>query len=189
MNVLLRAKVVDAYLGAIDINGFKYNKHVISLGKIENVTCLMPVYFDIYPGEVFESEKWILTCLTPNEKPMEVLVRVDEAVKVEDLTDKPLSDYLNARVVGLLCCSSKCKIKPIGPDAVPFYCCTLKVQNPFHENFDMWIFGFRKMAANLSNIPSGTVVECVVTAKRRRDGNGWEFPINEISIRKEKEIK
>ena len=188
MNVLLRAKIVDAYLGTVDINGFKYNKHLMSLGKIENVTCLMPVFFDIYPGEVFESTEWILTCLAPDEKPMEVLVRVDKAQKLDEPDKKPISEYLNAKVVGLLCCSSKCKVQPIGPDAVPFYCCTLKVHNPFYQDFDMWILAFRNMAGTISAIPSGTVVECVVTAKRRRDGNGWEFPVNEIQVR-EKENK
>lgn len=184
MNEVLRARIVDAYCGVIDINGFKYNKHIMSVKKLENVVCLMPVYMDIFPGDCFESTKWVLTCLEPRKKPVEVVVRVDDFTQCSE-EGFEVSEYLNSKVVGLFCTSSKCYLKEVGVERVPFYNATLKVKNAFKESFDLYILGFQKVAKQMSNLRSGSVLECVVTAKRRLSGDGWEFPVSSINIKSE----
>lgn len=184
MNEVLRARVVDAYMGIVDINGFKYNKALIRVEKLDDIPCLIPIIVDIYPGDCFVSTKWVLTCLKPRKTPMDIVVRVDE---LEQCAEEGfwMSEYLNAKVTGLFCSSSKCYLKEVGVDRVPFYAATLKVKNSFKESFDLFILGFQKVAKQMSSITSGTVIECVVTVKRRLNEEGWEFPVSSINIKSE----
>lgn len=184
MNELLKARITDAFLGVVDINGFKYNKHKMRVKELEDITVLMPVFEDVYPGDCFESEKWVLTCLSPKKKPTDVLVRVDAFERVSE-EGFEMSEYLNSKVTGLLCTSSKCVLKEVGVDRVPFFNATLKVKNSFNESFDLYILAFAKQAKILSTIKGGSVIECVVTVKRRLNGEGWEFPISNITVKSE----
>lgn len=184
MNELLKAKILDSYLGVVDINGYKYNKHIMCVQKLKRITCLMPVYMDIYPGDCFETTKWVLTCLEPNKKPIDVVIRIDEFTQCSP-EGFEMSEYLNARVVGLFCTSSKCVLKEISVDKVPFFNATLKVKNAEKESFDLYVLGFWKIAKQMSTIKGGSVLECMVTVKRRQNGDGWEFPILSINIKSE----
>lgn len=187
MNLELKARVVDAYLGVVDINGFKYNMARIQVSKLDDVPCLFPVYMDIYPGDCFVSDKWVLTCLHPKKKPMDIIIRVDEFEQCSE-DGFEVSEYINSKVVGLFCISSKCVLKEVGVDRVPFFNATLKVKNAFKESFDMYILGFQKVAKQMSSITGGSVIECVVTAKRKLQGDGWEFPVSNITVKQEGKI-
>lgn len=183
-NEMLRGIITDTYLGVIDINGYKYNTHKMRVNTLDDITMLMPIFDDVEVGDCFETTDWVLTCLAPCERPMEVVVRVDKFTRC--LSEGFVaSDYVNSRVTGMLCSSSKCMLKEIGVDRTPFYNATLKVRNPFKESFDMYVLAFAKQAKLLSTIPSGTVIEVVVSAKRRRKEKGWEFPIAELKVKSE----
>lgn len=184
MNVLLKARITDAFKGVVDINGFKYNKHIMRVKELEDITVLMPVFEDVYPGDCFESEKWVLTCLSPKKKPMEIVVRVDAFERVSE-EGFEMSDYLKSKVTGLLCTSSKCVLKEVGVDKTPFFNATLKVKNSYNESFDLYILAFSKQAKILSTIKGGSVLECTVTVKRRLKDEGWEFPISNILVKSE----
>jgi hypothetical protein len=184
MNVLLKAKITDTYLGVVDINGYKYNKHKMQVKQLDDIDVLIPVFEDVYSGDCIATEKWVLTCLSPKTKPIEIIVRIDafERVSPEDFE---ISEYLNSKITGLLCNSSNCVLKTVGVDKKAFYNCTLKVKNSFNESFDLYILGFSKNAKMLSTIKGGSVIECIVTAKRSQKNAGWEFPVSDITVKSE----
>lgn len=184
MNLELRAKITEVNLGVVDINGFKYNKHKLQVQKLDSVDVLIPVYTDVCVGDCFVSTDWILTCLEPKQKPMEILLRVDK-LELASPDDFTMSEYLNSKVTGLFCISDKCVLKTIGPDKVPFFNATLKVKNSFDESFDLFILAFRNTAKAMSTIKRQSIIECNVTVKRRKSGKGWEFPVSNIEIRSE----
>lgn len=183
MNEVLKARITDAYLGIVDINGFKFNKHRMEVQKV-SIECLIPINEDVYPGDCIQSEKWVITCLDPKHRPVEVLVRIDEFEHHYE-EDFQISEYLNTRVVGLFCISSKCVLKSVGVDRTPFFNATLKVKNSFDQSYELYILGFQKQAKQMSTIKGGSVVECVVTVKRRLNEPGWEFPVAAISVKSE----
>lgn len=176
MNLELKARITEANLGVVDINGYKYNKHKMSLVKISDVTVLLPVFNDICVGDCFQSTDWRLTCIDTETKPTEVMVRVD-SLELQSPDDFECSEYLNTKVVGLYCISDKCVLTTKGPDSIPFFTATLKVKNSFNKAFDLFLLGFGKQAKAMSTIKRASIVECTVTVKRRRRGKGWEFAV------------
>lgn len=184
MNELLKAEIIEANLEVIDINGFKYNRHVMRVKQLDRIDVYIPVYIDISEGDCFESTKWMITCLTPKKKPIDVAIRVDK-LDLCNPDEFEMSEYLNGKVTGLFCISDKCVLKAIGPDKIPFFTATLKVKNPFDEAFDMFILGFSNKAKKLSTIKRQSVIECTVTVKRRRSGEGWEFPVSNVEVKAE----
>lgn len=187
-NELLKARITEAYLDTVDINGYKFNRHRMQIKNLDSIDVLISVFEDIYPGDCISTDQWVLTCLSPKAKPMEVLIRIDKFERCNS-EDFEMSEYLNSRVTGLLCTSSKCVLKAVGVDRVPFYNATLKVKNSFNESFDLYILAFAKQAKILSTIKGGSLIDCVVTVKRRKSGEGWEFPISNITVKSEVETK
>lgn len=184
MNLELRARIVEANLDTIDINGFKYNLHKMEVQKLKDVSVLMPVYEDISPGDCFVSDKWKITCLNPKAKPQEIVIRVDKLDR-QNPDGFVMSEYLNGKVIGLFCTSDKCVLRSIGPDKRPFFVATLKVKNAFDESFDMFLLAFSSRAKKMSTIKRQSIIECTVTVKRRQSGDGWEFPVSDIEVKAE----
>lgn len=184
MNLELRAVIVEANLGVVDINGYKYNKHRLRVNKLDSIDCYTQVFEDVCVGDCIVSDNWKLTCLDTKTKPIDVVIRIDTFELVPAEGFKP-SDYLNSKVVGLYCISDKCVLRTKGPDKTPFFTATIKVKNEFDDSFDMFLLGFRNMAKAMSTVKKQSIVECTVTVKRRRDGKGWEFPISSIEVKAE----
>lgn len=184
MNLELRAKIIEANLGVVDINGYKYNRHRMCVKMLESIDVLIPVYEDICVGDCFVTKDWILTCIDTSIKPTEVLLRVDK-FSLEPDKDFEMSEYVNSKITGLYCVSDKCYLKQIGPDKVPFFNATLKVKNSFDKSFDLFIIAFRNTAKKMSVIKRQSIIECTVTVKRRIKGDGWEFPVSNIEVRSE----
>ena len=115
MNLELKAKIVEANLGIVDINGYKFNRHKMELGNLKNFDVLLPIFTDVLGGDCFGSTNWIVTCLDASKKPTELIVRVDNC-EIVQLDDLQLTKYLNSKVVGLFCSSDKCYLNPVGPD-------------------------------------------------------------------------
>lgn len=184
MNLELRAVIVEANLGVEDINGYKYNHHKLRVNKLDSIDCYTQVFDDVCVGDCIVTTDWKLTCYDTKAKPIDVVIRIDTFELVQSEGFEP-SNYLNSKVTGLYCISDKCVLRTKGPDKVPFFTATIKVKNEFDNSFEMFLLGFRNLAKAMSTVKRQSIVECTVTVKRRRNGNGWEFPISSIEVKAE----
>lgn len=183
MNLELKARICEVNLDIVDINGFKYNLHLVEVGNHPEFKVLIPIFADVSVGDCITTTDWILTRLG-NEKPADLCIRID---KFEFVVNKSfeVSKYLNARVTGMFLNSDKCFLRTLGPDKKPFYMATLKVKDSYGEPFENIIVGFGNIAKKLSTIKKRSVIECEVTVKRRQEHPGYEFAVLAIEVKSE----
>lgn len=184
MNLELKARITEANLGIVDINGFKFNLHKMEIESLKNFKVLLPIFNDVCVGDCFTTNDWIITRLGKDKDPVDLCIRVKtfELVSPEGFE---LSKYLNGKVVGMFLNSDKCYLRTIGPDLKPFYMATLKMKDSFNESYEMIVVAFGSQAKRLSTIKKQTILNCTVTVKRRRNAAGYEFAIVDLDVIKE----
>lgn len=183
MNLELKSRIVETNIDVVDINGFKYNLHMMELGTLPKFKVLFPIFDDVSVGDCFKSTKWVLTRLG-TEKPADLCVRVDEFEYVRDANFEP-NKYLNTRVKGLFLSSDKCYLRTVGPDAKPFYMATLKLTDSHGESYENVLVAFCDCAKRLSTVKSKSVIECEVTVKLRKEHPGYEFALCKLEVKSE----
>lgn len=182
MNFELKAEIVEVNLGIIDINGFKYNLHIMRTGTHKRFKVLLPIYSDVSVGNCFVSENWIITRLGTENKPVDLCVRVDKFELVEP-EGFEVSKYLNTKVTGMFLNSEKCALRTIGPDMKPFYMATIKIKDSFGISYDMILVAFGNQAKNLSKVKKTSVIESEVTVKSRKNNDGYELAIIKFEVK------
>lgn len=187
MNLDLKARVIEANIEVVDINGFKYSLHKIELGTIKSFPALIPVFDDIDVGDCISSNDWSLTRLR-GDNPPELCLRFNKVDLVIDARFKP-STYLNAKVVGIFLNSEKCYLRTVGSDAKPFYMATLRVKDHNNESFSNTLIGFRQQAMKLSTLKKGCLIDCEVTVREKKDGSGYELSVIKVDVLKEDLVK
>ena len=180
MNLELKARIIEANLDVVDINGFKYNLHLMELGTLKKFKVLLPIFDDVMVGDCFVSTNWIVTRYG-TEEPIDLCVRVDSYEFVHDTNFSP-SKYLISEMTGLFLNSEKCFLRTIGPDAKPFYAATLRVRDCFGDQFSNILIAFGNQAKKLSTVKKNSVIKCEVTVKARKYEEGYEFAVNNFEI-------
>ena len=182
MNFELKAEIVEVNLDTVDINGFKYNLHLMRVGTHERFKVLLPIYSDVSIGSCIVSENWIITRLGTENNPVDLCVRVDkfELVNPEGFE---VSKYLNTKVTGMFLNSEKCTLRTIGPDRKPFYMATIKIKDSFGISYYMIIVAFGNQAKRLSMVKKTSVIESGVTVKRRKNNEGYELAVINFEVK------
>ena len=183
-NLILKSRIIEVNLDTVDINGFKYNLHMMQVGTHDSFKVLLPIYNDVSVGDCITSVKWKVTRLGTSNKPVDLCIRVDEFELVSP-DEFEVSQYLNSKVVGMFLNSEKCSLRAIGPDRKPFYMATLKIKDSFNQSYDMIIVAFGSQAKKQSTVKKSSVLECEVTIKKRKNNEGYEFAINNFEVKSE----
>lgn len=182
MNFELKAKIVEVDLGIVDINGFKYNLHLMKVGTHERFKVLLPIYNDVSIGDCIFSESWVVTRLGSENRPVDLCVRVDK-LEIVNPDGFEISKYLNTKVVGMFLNSEKCTLRTIGPDMKPFYMATIKIKDSFGISYDMILVAFGSQAKNLSMVKKASVIESEVTIKKRKNNEGYELAVIKFEVK------
>ncbi len=188
MNCELKAKIVEANLGVIDVNGFKFNLHKMNVGRLEGFKVLIPIFDDISVGDCIKTHDWIISRIGKESNPVDLCVRVKnfELMPQEGFE---VSEYLNGSIVGMFVKSEKCYLRTVGADRKPFYTGTLKIKDSYGSCYAMLICAFGKQAKKMSTIISSTIIDCVVTVKKRLNSPGYEFAVIDFKVAQEGEVK
>ena len=185
MNLELNAQLTESCNEVVDYNGFVYNLYKMKLNYIDDVQVLIPAHETVSVGDVISTTSWKLIPMS-NSNPAEIAVRVNRFSIVTD--GRPLTNYLNSNIAGLLLCSNKCVLKEIGPDKKPFYIATLKIRDSRFGYYDMMTLAFDNVAKKLSTVPNQSVIQGTATLKRRRNSEGYELIILDFSKKSEDKI-
>lgn len=186
MNEDLKVRISDVNLEVVDINGFKYNLHMVEYGNKKTIKTLIPIFSEVEIGDCIETNNWTLTQLG-SKKPADLCIRIDSFDIVTDTKDFTVSKHLNCRVQGMFLNSDKCYLRTVGPDAKPFYMATLKIKDSLGLAYENIFIGFNNMAKKLSTIKKKSIIDCVVTVREKKDGKGYELAC--ITIYSIKEIE
>lgn len=181
MNVELKARITEANLGIIDINGFKFNLHKMEVGTLKDFKILLPIFNDISVGDCIVTEDWVITRLGTSNKPVDLCVRV-KSFKLVPSEGFELSKYLNGNIVGKFLNSDKCYLRTVGVDAKPFYMATLKLKDSFDAPYEMLIVAFGNQAKKLSTVKKRSIIKCEVTVKHRKNEEGYEFAVINLEV-------
>lgn len=179
-NVELKARIIEANIDIVDINGFKYHLHKIEVGTLKGFKVLLPIFDDIMVGDCIVTTDWELTRFG-NEEPVDLCLRVDK-FEIDSSPDFILSKFIIAEVTGMFLSSEKCYLRTVGPTEKPFYMATLKVRDSHLEPFPNVLVAFGNQAKRLSTVKKTSVLKCTVTVKERRLDDGYELAVNNFEI-------
>ena len=183
-NLILKARVVEVNLDTIDINNFKYTLHKVQVGTHESFKALLPIYNDVSVGDCIVTTRWKVTRYDTETKPVDLCIRVDE-FELESPEGFEVSSYLNTKVFGMFLSSEKCTLRTIGPDVKPFFMATIKIKDSFGLSYSVPIVAFDSQAKKLSTVKKSSLLDCVVTVKKRKYSEGYEFAINSFEVKTE----
>ncbi len=181
MNCELKARITEANIDVVDINGFKFNLHKMEIETLKDFKILLPIFSDVSVGDCIVTTDWIISRLGNGNKPVDLCVRVKNFELVPSEGFKP-SQYLNGKVVGMFLNSEKCYLRTVGPDKKPFYMATIKIRDSFKQPYSMCLVGFGNQAKKMSTVKKQSVVECEVTVKPKRDADGYEFAVISLEV-------
>lgn len=181
MNCELKARITEANIDVVDINGFKFNLHKMEIETLKDFKILLPIFNDVSVGDCIVTKDWIITRLGTCDKPVDLCVRVRSFDLVPSEGFQP-SQYLNGKIVGMFLNSEKCYLRTVGPDKKPFYMATIKIKDSFSNSYAMLLVAFGNQAKKLSTVKKQSVIECNVTVKRRRDADGYEFAVIDLEV-------
>lgn len=181
MNCELKARITETNLEVININGFIFNVHKMDVGQLKGFKVLVPIFHDVSEGDCIMTDDWAITRLGDGSDPVDLCVRIS---KFELLPQEGFetSAYLNGRVVGMFHKSDKCYLRTIGVTKKPFFMATLKIKDAFGVSFPMLITSFGKQAKKMSTVKSASILDCIVTVKRKLREPGYELAVIEFDV-------
>lgn len=179
-NVELKARIIEANIDIVDINGFKYHLHKIEVSTLKGFKVLIPIFDDVVVDDCIITTDWELTRFG-NSDPVDLCLVVN-AFKIDTSADFTLSKFIITEVYGMYLASEKCYIRAIGPTEKPFYMATLKLRDFHMESFSTVLVAFGNQAKKLYAVKKTSVLKCIVTVKERKNNTGYELAVNDFEV-------
>ncbi len=184
INFDLYAKVVSTNLGLIDINNFKYNLGEVEVANFEKFRILVPIFVTVEVGDYIHTNNWAITRLDEGLNPVELAIRAND-LKIVTEQQFHKMDRFCCKIQGDVITSSKTTLSSVGPSKKPFIRLSLRIIDEHGVNWMILLVGFNSTAKRIATVSRCTTINAEVTIKEKKYQPGYEFKLDDFSIKKE----